>query len=75
SQQTASDLDLQNAQWHSPGDGVPGRRVELTRIGGLIALRDSERPNGPYLTFDTYEWDAFVYGALRGEFDSVELAP
>lgn len=38
---------------------------------GLIALRDSKDPDGPVLHFTETEFDAFIDGAKRGEFDGL----
>jgi hypothetical protein len=35
----------------------------------LIVVRDSEDPNGPSLLFTRDEWQAFIEGVKRGEFD------
>jgi hypothetical protein len=37
--------------------------------GGQILVRDSKDPDGPILTFTRREFDAFVKGAVGGEFD------
>lgn len=47
-----------------------GECVELARLGDdMVALRDSKDPLGGYLRFTRGEIDAFVRGALAGEFD------
>lgn len=43
--------------------------VEIAVIGGNIAVRDSKRRSGPVLVFWRSEWEAFVNGARKGEFD------
>jgi hypothetical protein len=35
----------------------------------MIGIRDSKNPQGPVLRFTPGEWDAFLAGALAGEFD------
>jgi hypothetical protein len=37
---------------------------------GGIAVRDSKNPDGPVLRFTRGEFDAWVDGAKKGEFDS-----
>jgi len=37
--------------------------------GGYIAIRNSRDPDGPALVFTGAEWDAFLRGARKGEFD------
>jgi Domain of unknown function (DUF397) len=36
---------------------------------GGVLIRDSRDPDGPVLTFTPAEWDAFLDGARKGEFD------
>jgi hypothetical protein len=51
--------------WKSMADGAC---VELARDGGLIALRNSRRPD-VVLHYTPAELAAFLDGARRGEFD------
>jgi hypothetical protein len=47
-----------------------GNCVEVgTLPDGMIGVRDSKNPEGPVLRFTPGEWNAFLAGALRGEFD------
>jgi hypothetical protein len=34
-----------------------------------VFVRDSKDPDGPVLTFNAREWEAFIAGAKAGEFD------
>ena len=47
--------------------------VQRLRGGGFcgdcVPLRNSRDPDGPVLVFTAPEWDAFVEGVKRGEFD------
>ena len=43
--------------------------VEVRFLGGNVPLRNSRDPDGPVLVFTAPEWDAFVAGVKRGEFD------
>jgi Domain of unknown function (DUF397) len=43
--------------------------VELARAGEFIALRDSKNPDIAPFHYTFAEFDAFLYGAKRGEFD------
>jgi Domain of unknown function (DUF397) len=49
-------------------------RVEVMFVDGRIALRDSTDPDGPVLRFTPAEWEAFVGGVRRGEFELSPLA-
>jgi hypothetical protein len=47
-----------------------GNCVEVgTGLPGKIAVRDSKNLDGPVLSVGPEEWDAFIAGAKRGEFD------
>ena len=46
-----------------------GQCVEVASDADNIHVRDSKDPHGPVLTFTPAEWDAFLDGARRGEFD------
>lgn len=46
-----------------------GACVEVARVGDVIGMRDSKDPNGPVLTFTLTEFDAFLDGAGKGEFN------
>jgi hypothetical protein len=48
-----------------------GSCVEVAAAGGKIALRDSKDPSGPILVYTPAEWDAFLDGAKKGEFDDL----
>ncbi|WP_018502220.1 DUF397 domain-containing protein [Parafrankia discariae] len=65
-----SEHDLASASWRSArADGGTANRVEVARIPGGMAMRDSDRPVGPVLLFTDDEWDAFTAGLGDGEFD------
>ena len=49
--------------------GANGACVEVRRIGDQIQVRDSKNPNGPVLSFTPTEWEAFLDGVQKGEFD------
>src|SRR5207244_4675976 len=47
-----------------------GNCVEVAELpGGSVGVRDSREPAGSVLRFTREEWDAFLGGARRGEFD------
>jgi hypothetical protein len=44
--------------------------VEVAFLGGRIGVRDTKsRGTGPVLAFGSHEWECFLAGARRGEFD------
>lgn len=53
----------------STGNG--GSCVEARRYNGLIEVRNSKSPAAGTVRFTLEEWDSFLYGAKRGEFDQL----
>jgi Domain of unknown function (DUF397) len=53
----------------SAGNG--GSCVEARRHNGDIEVRNSKHPEAGTVRFTTEEWDSFLYGAKRGEFDQL----
>jgi hypothetical protein len=53
----------------STGNG--GSCVQARRHGGLIEVRNSKHPDAGTVRFTKEEWDSFLYGAKRGEFDQL----
>ncbi|MEV4202136.1 DUF397 domain-containing protein [Micromonospora globbae] len=51
----------------STGNG--GSCVEARRHAGMIEVRNSKNPAAGIVRFTVEEWDSFLYGAKRGEFD------
>lgn len=49
-----------------------GNCVELNVTETVALLRNSREPDGPVLVFTHQEWDDFLQGAARGEFDLPE---
>jgi hypothetical protein len=46
--------------------------VEVARLpDGTVGVRDSKNPHAAILRFTSDEWQAFLSGARRGEFDSL----
>jgi len=43
--------------------------VEVASFANLILVRDSKDSAGPVLAFSRREWQEFVVGVKRGEFD------
>ena len=60
-----------NAAWvRSSLSFSNGNCVEVTELPeGIVGVRNSRDPGGPVLRFTPAEWDAFLGGAQRGEFD------
>jgi hypothetical protein len=43
--------------------------IEVAFVGEQVAIRDSKDRSGPVLTFSPTEWEAFLAGVRRGEFN------
>lgn len=64
--------DFSGATWRkSVKTQNSGACVEVARVGGVIGVRDSKNPNGPVLEFTPTEFEAFLDGAAKGEFDDL----
>lgn len=53
----------------STGNG--GSCVQARRHAGLIEVRNSKSPDAGTVRFTTAEWDSFLDGAKKGEFDGL----
>lgn len=66
------DADLSRAVWHKStrSNGNGGACVEVARnLHGIVAVRDSKNPDGPYLTLEPAEWRDFIADAKAGGYD------
>ena len=60
---------LPPVQWVKSSYSAQGSCVELTALpDGTIAMRNSRDPQGVALVFSRAEVEAFVQGAIAGEF-------
>ncbi|WP_328498630.1 DUF397 domain-containing protein [Streptomyces sp. NBC_00414] len=63
----ASSLDV---SWiKSRHSNAEGNCVEVARVDGGVAVRNSRDPEGPALVYTSTELAAFLAGAKDGEFD------
>jgi hypothetical protein len=52
--------------------GSNGACVEVARLAeDAIGVRDSKNPDGPVLVFTAADWDAFLDGMAKREFDTI----
>ena len=60
-----------DSEWimSSRSTGNGGSCVEARRHEGLIEVRNSKRPEASTVVFTVEEWDSFLDGAKKGEFD------
>jgi predicted secreted Zn-dependent protease len=49
--------------------GANGNCVEVALTPRQVLVRDSEDPSGPLLTFTFAQWECFIEGVRRGEFN------
>lgn len=49
---------------------VGGECVEVMRLDGTVAMRDSKRPEDGVLQFDSGAWSRFVEAVRDGQFGS-----
>ncbi len=55
--------------WRTAAKSGGGNCVRVTRRNGIIMIADSKHPSGPILSYTLQEFDAFLDGAKKGEFD------
>ena len=53
----------------SRSSGNGGSCVEARRYSGAIEVRNSKSPDAGSVRFTLEEWDSFLDGAKKGEFD------
>lgn len=65
--------DLRGGRWHKArASGEEGNCVEVADFGDTVAVRDSKDPDGPKLVFTPFEWECFLDGVNKGEFNRTE---
>jgi hypothetical protein len=55
--------------WHRSTRCANAACAEVANIDGSIALRDSKNPDGTVQMYSPSEWNAFLDGLARGDFD------
>ena len=63
------ELSLPDIPWRTAVKSSGGECVQVARRDGMIMVADSKHPDGPALSYTLREFDAFLDGAKRGEFD------
>ena len=65
-----SSTEWDGAHFFKAGDSNDVGCVEVAFHDGKIGVRDSkDHGSGPVLGFTEYEWDCFIKGAKKGEYD------
>lgn len=63
-------MDMSRADWKKSSLSGSSNCVEVASLeNGHVGVRDSKDQSGPALIFTSGEWQAFVGGVKRGEFD------
>ena len=63
-------VDLSTAKWRKSSSSVNNGCVEVAFVEDRVAVRDSkDRGNGPVLVFTAHEWETFLSGVHRREFE------
>jgi len=71
-------LDPGAQHWQRSGAGAGAIEVSFARAGSedCVLMRVAGDPAGRVLVFDRNEWECFLDGARKGEFDdAASLAP
>ena len=71
-------LDPGAQRWQRSGDGAGAIEVAFARVSSQdwVLMRVAADPDGRVLVFDRNEWECFLDGARKGEFDdAASLAP
>jgi Domain of unknown function (DUF397) len=59
-----------DAKWFKASGSNDVGCVEVAFYDGKIGVRDTKnRGSGPVLAFTPHEWECFISGAKKGEFD------
>lgn len=66
------EIDLSGASFKKSSLSMGnGNCVEVAQVSGRYVMRDSKDQAGPTLQFAPDEWNAFIGGVLKGDFDGV----
>jgi hypothetical protein len=60
---------MTDTPWRTAAKSAGGNCVQVKRRDGVIMIADSKHPGGPILAYTLPEFDAFLDGAKKGEFD------
>ena len=60
-------IDLAAQAWHRSGTG--GGAIEVAFATEWVLMRVAGDPEQRVLVFDRHEWECFLDGARKGEFD------
>jgi hypothetical protein len=58
-----------SAEWRKSSLSGANGCVEVGLVDGKVAVRSSNDRSGPMVVFTSLEWEAFLGGVRKGEFD------
>jgi hypothetical protein len=70
--QAGPEADPQPGQQPSPQPGQPNPQPSPQQ---WVLMRVTDDPDGRVLVFDVFEWECFLDGARKGEFDDAATFP
>lgn len=62
----AGDLD-----WHVSRTCDNGQCIKVARMGTLVVIGNTTKPDGPVSEFTVEEWRHFLVGVKLGDFDGI----
>ena len=60
-------IDVSTLTWRSSSTGAGS--IELAFTDEWVLMRVADDPEGRVLVYDHFEWECFLDGAKKGEFD------
>ena len=64
-----NDSGSDQSPWRTASMSSDTNCVQVRRDNNQIVVGNSRFPDGPFLSYTTSEWTAFLDGAKKGEFD------
>jgi hypothetical protein len=65
------DVNRDALEWRIAKKSGGGNCIEVARAHGMIAVRHSRRPDAEMILYSVGEFEAFLDGAKKGEFDDL----
>ena len=63
------DCSVADIPWRTAVKSAGTNCIKVARRNGVIVIADSKNPSGRVLSYTLDEFDAFLDGAKKGEFD------
>jgi hypothetical protein len=57
--------------WRTATSCNAGNCVQVAATDGGVAVRDSKNPDASFLLYTASEWNSFLVGVKKGEFDDL----